>query len=225
MISHEHRFIFIHIPKCAGTSIEQVFGHLDSHRGRGGQDHRSLRMLQPSFSNLHRLHERGNLFEVGRRFKHHLSPNVSNPNNKIQVSPRQYQDYFKFTIVRNPWARAYSWYRNYIRDPLHKGAAGQSDISFHEFLHQHAGRGMLRSQLYWITDYTGRVDMDYIGRFENLNADFGTICNKIGIETPDLPHKTKGDGADYRDAYDQANRDLISTIYQEEIKLFDYAFD
>ncbi len=67
--------------------------------------------------------------------------------------------------------------------------------------------------------------MDYIGRFENLNADFGTICNKIGIETPDLPHKTKGDGADYRDAYDQANRDLISTIYQEEIKLFDYAFD
>ena len=39
MISHKHQCIFVHIPKCAGTSIASALGHLDNHTGRGGQDH------------------------------------------------------------------------------------------------------------------------------------------------------------------------------------------
>ena len=35
MISNDYRCIFIHIPKCAGTSIEDALGHLDNHPGRG----------------------------------------------------------------------------------------------------------------------------------------------------------------------------------------------
>lgn len=84
---------------------------------------------------------------------------------------------------------------------------------------------MLRSQLYWITDYSGRIDMDCIARFENLEADFDTVCNRLGIQTPELPHKTKGDGADYREAYNQSGRDLISTLYRDEIQLLGYTFD
>ena len=26
MISHEHKFVFVHIPKCGGSSIESFFG-------------------------------------------------------------------------------------------------------------------------------------------------------------------------------------------------------
>lgn len=34
MISHKHKIIFIHLPKCAGTSIERSFGHNINHVGR-----------------------------------------------------------------------------------------------------------------------------------------------------------------------------------------------
>ena len=42
MISHKHKYkcIFIHIPKCAGTSIEKALGHFELYNGRGRQDHR-----------------------------------------------------------------------------------------------------------------------------------------------------------------------------------------
>ena len=46
MISHNYKFIHIHIPKCAGTSIEKAFGHFDAHTGKNAQDHRTLRMIE-----------------------------------------------------------------------------------------------------------------------------------------------------------------------------------
>uniref|UniRef100_A0A1D9FVM8 Sulfotransferase family protein n=1 Tax=Moorena producens (strain JHB) TaxID=1454205 RepID=A0A1D9FVM8_MOOP1 len=49
MISHEHKCIFVHIPKCAGTSIEHLLGHFDDFSGRGGQDHRSIRTIEQPF--------------------------------------------------------------------------------------------------------------------------------------------------------------------------------
>ena len=45
MISHRHRCIFIHIPKTAGTSIEE---RLADGSLRGRQDHRSIRNLENS---------------------------------------------------------------------------------------------------------------------------------------------------------------------------------
>ena len=46
MISHEHKCIFIHIPKCAGTSIESALGHLNNYTGINRQDHRTIRMIE-----------------------------------------------------------------------------------------------------------------------------------------------------------------------------------
>lgn len=47
MISHKHKCIFIHIPKCAGTSIEKTLGHFEDYSGRNKQDHRCIRMIEP----------------------------------------------------------------------------------------------------------------------------------------------------------------------------------
>lgn len=46
MISHKYKCIFIHIPKCVGTSIEQALGHFDEYSGRDRQDHRTIRMIE-----------------------------------------------------------------------------------------------------------------------------------------------------------------------------------
>ncbi|MFP7754062.1 sulfotransferase family 2 domain-containing protein [Thermodesulfobacteriota bacterium B35] len=224
MISHKYKCIFIHIPKCAGTSIEFMLGHFDGHTGRDGQDHRSIRMIQPI--TLQAFLSIDNLKEILRATKHKYSEKILNPKNKYVVTREQYNDYFKFTFVRNPWDRAFSWYKNVMRDEIHKKNYGITrQLSLTEFLYRHAGKGMLKSQLYWIKDFKGKISLDYIGRFEKLNNDFQEICKHLNVSHAALPHKIRGTGDDYRKHYDNKSIDIIMEYYREEIKLFNYSFD
>lgn len=224
MISHHHRCIFIHIPKCAGTSIETALGHFDGHQGRGGQDHRTIRMLEP-LDVPKILTSKDNMLSVYRRQKD-IMRKAHNPRNKYTVTAEQYQQYFKFTIVRNPWARVFSWYKNATRDKVHRQNAGISaDIPFSEYLSRFAGVGMLEPQTYWLKRFNGNVELDYIGRFETLAQDYSNIAQTLGLSDTTLPHKMQSRKEDYRQHYDDATAELVADRYAEEIALFDYSFD
>ena len=97
MISHKYQCIFIHIPKCAGTSIETALGHFDNHVGRGGQDHRSIRMIEQPFINLDIFASKENIHEFVNRMRHKYRK-AFNPLNKLTVTKKQYESYYKFTV-------------------------------------------------------------------------------------------------------------------------------
>ena len=88
MISHEHKCIFIHIPKCAGTSIESALGHLDGHAGRGGQDHRSIRTIEQPLITPKIFSSKENVLEVARRLRYKARA-VKNPRNKLTLTREQ----------------------------------------------------------------------------------------------------------------------------------------
>lgn len=225
MISHKHKCIFIHIPKCAGTSIESALGHLDNHQGRGGQDHRSVRMIENPLPLINSLSSKENIKELYRR-RREISRKVMNPNNKIQVSADQFQSYYKFTIVRNPWGRAFSWYKNVKRDDVHKKKESVSeDLAFADFLRRFADKGMLQPQTWWLKSFDGSIKMDYIGRFETLSDDYSEVARIIGVPNNTLPHKMKGEQTDYRQHYNNDAYDIVAETYKEEIELFNYTFD
>jgi hypothetical protein len=222
MISHTYKCIFIHIPKCAGSSIERAIGHADN--APNIPDHRSIRMLEQPAITWPYLFSRDNLYQLALRVRHAASPNP-NPINKLRLSKEQYASYFKFTFVRNPWTRAFSWYGACMRDTgLRRRHRLEISPSFKEFIRRYAGKGALRTQLSWLRDCHGKMPLDFIGRFENLDRDFGTICNRLRIPPTTLPHARKGSGDDYRQSYDEESRRIIADVYSEEIELFEYKF-
>ena len=225
MISHKYKCIFIHIPKCAGTSIENALGHHDNPEGRGEKDHRTIRMIEQPILTPRIFSSRENIHEALRRIRH-IYASETNPRNKFTVTKEQYDSYFKFAIIRNPWSRAYSAYRNVMRSVIHReNLKITGELSLNEYLRRFAGKGLLRPQIHWIKDYSGSIPLDYIGRFETLDQDLIRICDVMNIAQTDFPHMLKGSRLGYRDQFDEDSIKLIADFYKEEIECFGYSFD
>ena len=225
MISHQYQFIFVHIPKCAGSSIEWMYGHTDGAALVEEQDHRSIRMLQSPVPFPRALMSSENVFHLALRLRHRIVKH-RNPNNTLAVTGEQYRSYFKFTIVRNPWARAYSWYKNCLRNPIHRARMMiADDTTLREFLQKFVGHGALRPQLSWLTDFDGQLPLDYIARFESLDSDFENIRKTLNTTSIRLPHKLQGSGDDYRQQFDNDSIALVRDVYRKEIELFGYEFE
>ena len=93
MISHKHKFIFIHIPKCGGTSVEQTLL-----KNEGIPEERILKW------NL--THDEQQKFRLWYKYG-----NVDVQHRKIdQYKTENEKKYFTFTFVRNPWERFLSEY-------------------------------------------------------------------------------------------------------------------
>jgi len=179
---------------------------------------------QPLFT-PHALSSTENVYNVLRRVHNRYKKHI-NPLNALTVTRKQYENYFKFTFVRNPWGRAYSWYKGALREERErKKLKIKGQPSLNEFLRLHVGRGALRPQFYWMKSFRCGYPFDYIGRFESLNEDFREVCRRAQIPELTLEHTNKGSGEDYRERYDDASRDLIASYYKEEIALFGYTFE
>lgn len=80
-------------------------------------------------------------------------------------------------------------------------------------------------QLDWLVNEDGRVELDYIGRFEVLEDAFADIARAIGIKDRVLPHALRSGNSDYRSAYSEKSRKIVAERYAEEISMFGYKFD
>ncbi len=189
----KHAAIFVHIPKCAGISLNNtLFGNL-----AGGH----------------------------RTFDDYLTV----------FEAESIISYFKFTIVRNPWDRLVSAYFF-----LKKGGFNQRDKAwfdkelghyddFEEFVKKWLSRENIwrfehfRPQSHYIFDKYNKISMDFVGFFENLNEDFNYIAEKVGVSQR-LPRYNVGKHQNYQDYYTKETMEIVSHVYEKDIKLFGYDF-
>ena len=79
-----------------------------------------------------------------------------------------------------------------------------------------------RTQSSFLT-MSGKVHVDFVGRFENLNDDVHSVMRDMGIKRDDVPHENKTkkkDGNRIELSNDSVN--ILLKLYSEDFKNFGY---
>lgn len=211
-ISSKYKVIFFHIPRTGGTSIAAALemgntGPFVSYTHSGGQ---------------------------------HLTPQQL-----LTLKRSWLLEYFKFTFIRNPYDRLvseYFWRKK--RERIMSLSTGEiftfpqtsfdtfickivknivqnqqftSPISFRHF----------RPQCDFVYNDNQKSQLDFVGRFENIQKDFNTIVKKLGIKPKKtkLPRKNYSNREkDYRGYYNKETRQIVSELYKQDLETFNYEF-
>ena len=229
IISHKHRFIFLKTNKTAGTSIEIA---LSRHCGPDDvitpispvdeEIRRSLGYRGPQ-NYLAPWHEYGprELFALalhGRR-KMRFFNHVSASEVKARIGADTWNSYYKFCFERNPFDRLISHYywchRSEPRPPM---------SSFIQ-----SGKPMaLKSRGYGVYTIDGQVAVDRICRYEAIAEELEEVRKAIGLPEPlVLPHakgKTRADKRSYSDVLGEEEREWVSNVFGDELRLLGYHF-
>lgn len=203
MICHERKLIFVHLRRTGGNSIEAALGGIVLFD-------RWFRRTEQWDNRLHRGRSWYKRDLRGHR-THATASEIRS------LYPREFDRYFRFAIVRNPWKQMASLYgRLFPSDTRYEG--------FRAWLWRFAlEKGTVpRASLF---DDDGRCLVDFIGRIERLQYDFDTACDLAGIPRRTLPRTNDSGGIPLSDVYDFASRRLVERIFRDDIERFGYTFD
>jgi hypothetical protein len=204
MISHKHKFVFIAIPRTGTTSVETA--------------------LKPYCD------EQYNFDHTSVFSKHTRALTLKK---FFKEKKWNWDDYFKFTFVRNPWelnlslwhyinqsSKSTSWQPTaWVKDCKRLVAAHKN---FESYIKSTDAPGRYS---YFTHDETHENEIiDFIGKLENCQQDFDTICDKIALPRYQLPHINKTKHEHYAQYYNEETKEIVREKYKSDIERFKYKF-
>jgi Sulfotransferase family len=224
IISHRHRFIFVKTRKTAGTSLqdalENICGAEDIVTPTGDTNERyrarHFRGLPTPLMYLRQSPRRHRTSRIGywawscTRIHDHMFLD------ELFALPESqaWRGYFRFAVERNPWDKVVSrYYWKYRERPTRP--------DFDRFVR----KDKLNSD-FNMYSLDGKLAVDYVCRYENLESDLNEIGRLIGCKVPSLGHLNAWtrDNRDYRKMYSDASRAVVAKHFSREIELFNFEF-
>ncbi|HEY6206442.1 MAG TPA: sulfotransferase family 2 domain-containing protein [Chthoniobacterales bacterium] len=199
MISFQKRFLFVHIPKTGGNSIQSVLARYsdDEITRRPGQD------------GIER-------FGVSNP-KYKLKKHSALAEYRAALGDKKFAQLYKFAAVRNPWDRLVSLYFTPIRQKQWDRKAFKKTITQALSAADH-----LRLDEH---DADPFANVNRIIQFEQLAEDFSAVCADLGIPAEPLPRYNKSERQHYSQYYDDELRALVAERFALEIARLGYTFD
>lgn len=206
IISHRHRFIFFAVPKTATHTIRQA---LREHKGPEDWEQQVLFGTQSL-----------PIPEIARIKHGHISAQQIKPH----LDPEIWGNYFKFGFVRDPFDRFVS--TCFFLNRGNEQFADQADSFMRQALSRprFRQRVLVRPQIQQLSNASGEVALDFVGRYETLQQSYDEICERIGIPTTALARKNPSEHADYTEYYDDELRGIVGEFYEDDLRVFDYGF-
>mgnify|MGYP000339072103 CR=1 FL=1 len=208
MLSLKYHFLFVHIPKTAGNSIQSALAPFSDDRlikeyefqdGRERFGIKNEEFEYPKHATL-------------REYKRIL-PEIT------------YHSLTKFTVVRNPWDRLISRYFS-----PHEGRKEFDRELFKRIIHQsqpldyYVNSSPNWSRLFPINPLKSS-EIDFFLKFENLEEDFSKICSFLGLSNLSLENLNYSQRFDYQYYYDFPLKEKVYNKFRKEINFFGYEFD
>lgn len=205
IVSALHRFIFAAIPKTGTHAVRRA---LRQHMGPQDMEQVGL-FVQKQFP----------IPELARLQHGHLTLAQVRP----YFPPDEFESFFKFAFVRNPFDRFISYCAFMTR------VQGQFEKDPQRVMHHYLAQPPLQHILFqpqhsFVADEHGRLLTNEVGRVEEMQASFDDICRRIGIPSSKLEKVNSSKRRDYREYYDDVLVDGVARLYARDLELFGYEF-
>lgn len=218
IVCNSHKFIFIHIPKTAGTSVKTALSPLlapgDIQIGVSVNPKPTQHSADPRWRGLR---------------KHSPASEV-----KEIVGSESFEQYHKFSVVRNPFTRTRSIFtflkynfRGFPKAEVMDDFSTLEEFLKSDFFARLGPSRMFEPQVNWLRNSEGQICIEHIARVETLNHDIAVFLDLVGEGQP-LPSLTIGrknvsrsGKAEYE--ISGAAADLIRKRYEIDFATFGYS--
>ena len=214
IISRGRAYIFVHIPKTGGTSVALAL------EARAMKDDLMLGDTPKAKKRRRRLKDAQSR---GRLWKHSTLSDIDGLMSVPEISSM-----FTFTLVRNPWDRAvsyYTWLRAQKFD--HPAVHMARSMTFDAFVADERTLASFRATpaRHYMTCADGAERCTSFIRIEAFEEDAASLVAHLGFPLHLPMHNRSDRKADYRSYYDDKTADLLAQSCAEDIARFGYRFE
>lgn len=204
MLSLTHKFLFIHIPKTGGNSIQNILSQYSDDR---------IVCIAPHQDGKER-------FEV-RSIKYNTTKHSTLADYRCEYGDELFRNLLKFCCVRNPWDRCISHFFSPHRGPIEWNREDFIDFT---------NKIVKPLKHYICVDCQKETflkdsinNIDFVLKYESLQDDFNMVCRLLNIPTKILPHRNASGKDNYKKYYDTQTATYVSEKFHEEISYFGYS--